>query len=54
MNEKVLEMIYGNDYLKNEIKISLNMPIIKESNNEEKEESELKESHNYETGDEDN
>ena len=54
MNEKVLEMIYGNDYLKNEIKISSNMPIIKENNNEEKKESELKESHNYETGDEDN
>ena len=44
-------MIYGNDYLKNEIKISSNIPIIKETNSKG---NELKESHDYETGDEDN
>ena len=36
MNEKVLEMIKGKEYLKNEIKISYNIPIIKDTNREVK------------------
>jgi hypothetical protein len=51
INEKVLEMIYGNDYLKNEIKITSHIPIIKDNDNNI---NEMKNNHDYETGDEDN
>ena len=54
INEKVLEMIKGKEYLRNEIKISSNIPIIKDTNSEGKKGNEMKEGNDSETGTEDN
>ena len=54
MNEKVLEMIKGKDYLKNEIRISSNIPLYKNTEKEEKKGNEIKESRDNEIGAEDN
>ena len=54
VNEKVLEMICGNDYLKNEIKINSNIPIIRDNYSEDIKGNEMKETRGSETGDEDN
>ena len=54
VNEKVLKMICGNDYLKNEIKINSNIPIIRDNYSEDIKGNEMKETRGSETGDEDN
>ena len=54
INEKVLEMIKGKEYLKNEIKISSNIPIIKDTNSEGKKGNEMKDGNDSEAGTEDN
>jgi hypothetical protein len=54
INEKVLEMIYGKEYLNNELKISSNIPIIKDIDSDTSNLKELKESQEYETQTEDN
>ena len=54
INEKVLEMIYGKGYLNNELKISSNIPIIKDIDSDTSNLKELKESQEFETQTEDN
>jgi hypothetical protein len=57
MNEKVLELIFGKEYLTGEIKVNLEIPMdINSQKNDEKKGQELnvKESQDYDTGDEDN
>ena len=57
MNEKVLELIFGKEYLTGEIKVNLEIPMdINRQKEDEKKGQELnvKESQDYDTGDEDN
>ena len=56
MNEKVLELIFGKEYLTGEITVNLEVPVDIISQKDEKKGQELnvKESQDYETGEEDN
>ena len=56
MNEKVLELIFGKEYLTGEITVNLEVPVDINSQKDEKKGQELnvKESQDYETGEEDN
>ena len=56
INEKVLEMIYGKEYVKGEISTNIDIPIGELNESGEKKGSEMKmqESQDNETGEEDN
>ena len=51
MTEKILELIYGKNYLKNEINFNIQLPIVKNDDNEENNKgNEMKDAQGDETG----